>query len=108
MIKNKVYRCFMLRSSLEFLARALISLIFIFAAFQKLVDWQGSEQFLTQVLTDWHSMSTDVLIFTLFLLEFAQQKQLLGCSKIVFSQFVNDNVCWIFQRWLFGGGILPL
>ncbi|PWU15701.1 MAG: hypothetical protein C5B45_02030 [Chlamydiae bacterium] len=44
----------MLRSTIIFLGRVCISLIFIAIAFQKLLDWQGAEQ---QFITAIHNLS---------------------------------------------------
>ena len=43
----------MIQSVVGFLGRALISLIFIFSAVQMILDWNGTELFLHQTLTDW-------------------------------------------------------
>jgi putative oxidoreductase len=43
----------MLQSIVGALGRALISLIFILSAIQKLADWDDSKQLLHQTLTDW-------------------------------------------------------
>ncbi len=47
-------RVFMLRSTVIFLGRVCISLIFIATAFQKLLDWQGAEQ---QFIAAVHNLS---------------------------------------------------
>lgn len=43
----------MIQSIFDFLGRALISIIFIFSAGHKILDWNNTEQFLHQTLTDW-------------------------------------------------------
>ena len=45
-------------SFLAFLGRALISLIFIFAAIQKVLDWEGTEQLLKHTLTQWETLAS--------------------------------------------------
>ena len=46
-----------LRSLIGFLGRALLSIIFISSAIHQLFDWQESELYLTQGLTDWLALS---------------------------------------------------
>ena len=43
----------MIQSVVGFLGRALISIIFILSAGQKILNWNDAEQFLHQALTDW-------------------------------------------------------
>ncbi len=46
-----------LQSVVGFLGRAFLSIIFILSGVFKLFDWQNTEQYFTQALTDWIAMS---------------------------------------------------
>jgi putative oxidoreductase len=47
----------LIQSLVGFLGRALLSIIFISSAANKIFDWQGAEQYFIQALTDWLAMS---------------------------------------------------
>ncbi len=81
--------------TLGFLGRALLSLIFIFAAIGKLFDWQGAEQYVTTVLSDllmrvqgvaWqHDVIEHMLVWAPMLLLLAFLLELIGGILLFFG-----------------------
>jgi len=51
------------QSSLGFLGRALLSVIFIASAVGKIMDWQGTLQFFNQSLTNWLALNVGNTFF---------------------------------------------
>ena len=82
-----------------FLGRVCISAIFLYSAYAKIMDWQASETYITNLICDWHasiensplmeSVLESLLPYNTFILILTIVLQILGSLMIVLSFHVS-------------------
>lgn len=97
----------LIQSLISFIGRFFISLIFISSGIHQILDWQGTEQLLSEVLNDWNGLVLGIhhlqTIFT-----YAESSMSLLIAAAIFCQVIGGLCILLGIQVRFGAFLLIL